>query len=393
MSATAPLPGMFFRDQAMAMARTFPEVNIGISTWGQTDERLLLHAKDHVFNISKMVHARKLRATENQLSTNAVEYFSPALTFTRKILRGNIQSILKVNIINLRKFEFTFGKVDLIHAHCAYPAGYLAMMLKQKFRIPYIISEHMSPFPFPSFINKNGNISDFIRQPYAHANQVIAVGPALADHIARLNLGKPKVIFNPVDEDFFKPADASTTNKRFRFFTLGRLEHQKGIDVLLQSILKLIRTNSNFEFFIGGDGSQAETLKNLATSLRIQNHVNWLGELTREQCRKEFQQCDAFVLPSRHESQGIVYTEAMACGKPSIGTRCGGPEFLINSDNGIVVEPENVSELSEALLHMMSSCKNYSVETIREDFIRRFSFKAFAAQLLPVYEDVMRKGK
>lgn len=389
MSENSPLTGIFFRDQALAMARTFSEINAGISVWGQNDERLLLHFRDHILNISKAIHARTLHAFEETLDANVRQYFSPAFTYTRKLLRGNIEGILKANISNLRKFESTFGKTDLIHAHCGYPGGYIAMLLKQRFGIPYMITEQMSPFPFSSFMSKKGNISDLIRLPYKHADQVIAVSPALADRIASLNLGTPKVIFNPVDETFFKPAEVLAENQNFRFFTLARLEHQKGIDVLLRSAREVIKIKSNAEFVIGGTGSESAVLKKLAVYLNIDKHIQWRGELTRQQALEQFQRCDAFVLPSRYESQGIVFTEAMACGKPSIGTRCGGPEFLINNDNGNVLEPDNVKDLTDALLKMMSEYKSYNGDLIRRDFMERFSFQAFAEQLMPLYQEIL----
>lgn len=391
MSPTSPLTGIFFRDQAIAVAKSVTGVNAGISTWGQNDDNLLLNARDHIFNLPKIINGLGKTTADEILLPNAVQYFTPAFTFTRKILNGNIKGIFKANVTNLKRFEDQFGKTDLIHAHCAYPGAYIAMMLKEKFSIPYVITEQMSPFPFPSFLNYEGECNDFVKKAYAHADRVIAVSPALAEKISSLKLGNPITIFNPVDENFFVPVKIPV-HERFCFFTLGRLEHQKGIDILLKAISKVIQVNSNLEFVVGGSGSEFYNLTMQAEKLGIAKHVTWLGQLSREQARQQFQRCDAFVLPSRHESQGIVYTEAMACGKPSIGTICGGPEFLINEKNGMLVRPENVAELSRAMLWMLENHKRYNPEQIRKDFVERFSIKAFVSQLLPVYESILKRN-
>ena len=71
---------------------------------------------------------------------------------------------------------------------------------------------------------------------------------------------------------------------------------------------------------------------------RLEQRVRLLGALSREQARDELRGCDCFVLPSRHESFGVVLAEATACGRPVISTRCGGPESIVTKENGILVE-------------------------------------------------------
>jgi len=117
--------------------------------------------------------------------------------------------------------------------------------------------------------------------------------------------------------------------------------------------------------------------------------VSWLGSLNRDQSLQEFQNCDAFVLASRHESMGIVFAEAMACGKPVICTKCGGPEFIIDHNTGFLVNPENELELVEAMIKMIDNYRNFSSEAIRNSFENKFSVPKVADQIMEVYKQAI----
>ena len=104
--------------------------------------------------------------------------------------------------------------------------------------------------------------------------------------------------------------------------------------------------------------------------------------------RHGFETCDCFVLPSHHESFGIVFTEAMACGKPVIATRCGGPEAIVRPESGLLLEVGDVDALADALEHMFRHAHEYDRERIRADFERRFSRAVIVDALEAIYERV-----
>ncbi len=400
-SATDPLTGCFFRDQALVLARHFPEVNIGISTWGQNDERLLLWSARPLSSMKKMFVTEKFSFTQNEISNNVVEYFSPAFTWSWKIRKGNIHKIIKANLKNYHLFEEKFGKPDVIHAHTAFPGGYIAMKISGITGIPYIITEHMSPFPFNYYTTKSGGLANRIRNPYTRSKVNIAVSFALADKMTAFGVPNVKVIHNSLDEQIFRPPKENPPPSPFIFFTLGRMTAQKGIDILLRAI-KLVGPDNKIRFKIGGDGEDLEKYKKLAFDLGINQQVQWLGSLNQKQVVSEMQNCHAFVLPSRHESMGIVFAEAIACGKPVIGTRCGGPEEIINNINGYLIPPENPEEthdqethdraslhLANAIQRMTGNYGLFDAKTIRGDFLQRFSSKTITAQIMEIYTGVI----
>ena len=108
---------------------------------------------------------------------------------------------------------------------------------------------------------------------------------------------------------------------------------------------------------------------------------------------KQFRNCDVYILPSRHESFGVSYIEAMACGKPVIATDCGGPADFVNSENGILVPVGNVEEISNAILNMAENYKTYDPEEIRKFFLNTFSRKVVSSEIFHLYEEVVRQNE
>jgi glycosyltransferase involved in cell wall biosynthesis len=387
-SITDPLPGIFFREQALGMAKKNKDLNIGISTWGQNDDRMLLWSGEPLKSISKFLLQGSISATQNDLLVNrVVEYFQPTFTWTSSVFHGNMKKIIRANLSNLKKFEDRFGKVDIIHAHVGFPAGHIARVILKVTGIPYVITEQMSPFPHKYFLDKRGNLKGQLREAYQKSARNIAISNALVSEMKRRNVEKLIMIPNLVDEAHFQLAKAAGEKGHFTFFTLGRMVPQKGIDILLEAFANL---NIEAVLRIGGDGPYIKAYKKLACDLQIDYRITWLGALDKNQALKEYQNCDAFVLPSRHESMGVVFAEAMACGKPVIATICGGPEEFVDECSGILIPKENKAALSGAMVQMAKSIHQFQPHTIREQFEKRFSTRVVTGQLLNVYSEVVK---
>jgi len=104
-------------------------------------------------------------------------------------------------------------------------------------------------------------------------------------------------------------------------------------------------------------------------------------------------ECDFFVLPSFYENFGVVYIEAMACGKPVIATNAGGPKEIVNEDIGVLVPPKDVEALIKAIEYMLDNYQNYSTEKIAQYAKKRFSYEAIGKILDEVYKSIHQKEK
>jgi glycosyltransferase involved in cell wall biosynthesis len=375
-----PTVGIFQKEQAELLAKVKPEWNIGISLWGSHEPSLWLKANKPFESLFRVTSKFPLKPYDNQLSANCVEIFHPAFTWSRKIQRGNIKGIIEVNRRNLERFEKHFGKVDIIHAHVAYPAGMIASQLCAEFQIPFVITEHMSPFPLPSF---KSDYRKTLLPPLQEASTIISVSESLQSELT-INGIESRVIPNLIDTERFFPKKVDHAIPQI--LAVGRLEKQKGFDLLIGALAKL--KELDWHLSIVGEGSEQKKLMALIRENRLENRIELKGDLSRESVVSEMQQCDFFVLSSRHESFGMVVAETMACGKPVVFTKCGGVTELLDESVGIASKSE-LGSLSQNLEQMLRGFRQFEPELIRDFVSKRFAPEVIANQIEKVYQEVL----
>lgn len=362
--------GSFFKEQASAFVKYYPDSNIYVSS-------VVLYPltyKRPFFSLNELMMYRNNRKFSCQTTEfNLIESEVGSLTWSKKILNGNFSNLIRLHEVNLIKAIKKFGSIDIIHAHVSYPGGYIANVLSKKYHIPYVITEHMGPFPFKIYLNKDGDAIDEIKIAINEAQEVFAVSPSLAKEMEKYGFKEPLFIPNMVDEDFFQPSSHTHANKRFTFLTVARLVPLKGIEDLLNAIKKIILIRPNITFRIVGYGPKYKEYVEMAERFKISEYIEWLGKKDREEVLIEFQNCDAFVLPSHIETFGLVYAEAIACGKPIIATRCGGAECIINDINGVLINVGDTDGLIDSMLNIIDNYNNYDSKEIRLDFLNNFS--------------------
>jgi glycosyltransferase involved in cell wall biosynthesis len=126
--------------------------------------------------------------------------------------------------------------------------------------------------------------------------------------------------------------------------SIGRLDPQKGYDVLLRSLAELPDVGA----VIVGDGPERDRLESLARRLGIDARVVWPGR--RADARDHLTTFDVFVLPSRFEGFPLVLLEAMLAGVPIVATDVGSvTELVRDGETGLVVPPDDVEALTHAV--------------------------------------------
>ena len=296
------------------------------------------------------------------------------------------------------RYEKQFGRPDLILAHSVTWAGYASYLINRKHGIPYVIVEHRSFFVWSSREARQMVLPFHVPLfglAYDHCEKLILVSDSLKkgmDALVPSAVERSVVIPNMIREDLFLPPQEPRKADPFVFIWAGRLEHVKGVDLLLVAVKKLSeKTDRRFLVRLAGKGSLKEELEHQAEALGVADRVSFLGRLSREDMLIEMQEANCFILPTRYEAFGVVLIEAMATGLPLIATRSGGPESIVTRENGLLIEPENVDELAAAMQEIMANIKDYSAEVIRKQTLKRYGDRSVIKQYIQLFLQLLEE--
>lgn len=377
----SPTLGSFFWDQALALRRAGHKVTLFYS-----DTYSVKYIKDYITYEEESIFEKE------GIIIYRRRYFCPL----KHGMEGYREAFAKGILQLYNKYYIQIGQLDVIHAHCCVWAGYAAMRLSEKIGVPYIITEHATLFELhKDQISKSNN--RYIRQVFEQAAKVICVSHAFAELISEYRSANDiAVIGNVVDFEQFKPC-ACESHKKVRFLTVCYMNtydqlKKKGIDILLKAWKDFARKCDTAKLFIGGGGQAAQKAIEWCKEYDILDSVSFLGSLDRSQVVSWMQQCDCFVLPSRYETFGVVYVEAMACGKPVIAAANGGPDDFVKDFNGMLIAPDDSVSLQYALEQMYNACKRYDPNRIRMFVQNQFSEQAISQQLEQTYQQIIGKG-
>lgn len=381
-----PMVGIFFKEQALLYSEEHNDDKIVISRWAHGE--YIINLKTPLVALRKLMGYAISKETMALLSHNTIELFTPSLEFRPRKYFMSIKHIIKANIINFKKAERICGKIDIIHAHASFPAGFIAYKLSKIFNVPYILTEHMGPFPFPFYLN-NGSLLPELKAAFLHANKVIAVSFFLKNEMKKYGVNVDVTVPNFIDDNFFKIDINDNIRKKFIFLVIGSITKEKGIDVILKAFSMAFINNNNVFLRIVGVGNNFNEMKEFATALALGDKVEWVGQLDRFGVKDALNECDSLIVGSLYETFGVVVSEALSCGKPVISTRCGGPEEMINSTNGILVQNGSIVEMSKAMIEMYSDCAKFKNFNIRADYILKYGKQVSITKLRSIYLDVL----
>lgn len=285
------------------------------------------------------------------------------------------------------------GKPDIIHVHSILYAGFAAKAISDKFQIPYVVTEHSSAYASGLVTPAQKRMAEQVSK-YAHKR--FAVSRPFAVFLSDYFLVKNspwEVMPNIVNERFFSSLIEDRDKREpFTFINVGLLKPNKGVGILIKAFAKALSSQPDLKLKIGGDGSERATLVALAHDLSVADNIEFLGMLSREQVVEQMTSSDAFVLSSQYETFGVVLIESLALGKPVIATRCGGPEDIVQEENGILVQVNNVDALAAAMLTLYNDRLSYKSEGIREACRASYSEEAVARKLIQSYNDVLDRN-
>lgn len=237
----------------------------------------------------------------------------------------------------------------------------LTLLATQSLKIPVLVDEQNHPAMYSI-----GRSWEKLRQlTYPQASRVVAVTARALSYFPTTIQSRGCVIPNPalpvkVDED-----SLNINLKKPFLIAVGRLEEQKGFDILLRAFAQVANLYPQWNLIILGEGSLRPQLESLVRELNVVDRVDLPGVV--KDPFSFMQQAEFFVMSSRYEGFPNALCEAMACGLPVISTDCpSGPREIIRDNiDGILVPIENVSALAAAIQRLIAN------ETERERLASR----------------------
>ena len=383
------------------------------------DEAVRLSNRDvelHVASYLMRIHDKRM-----ELSVNGVRVHKFSEKIDASILLSSMKGLTELPLISLVYPKIVVSTVtyscfiaklvekydiDIIHAHFAYPEGFAAMLAKNVVQKPLVLTLHGYDIVTDPSVNYGKRLKKrydtMIRKVLAKADIVFGASKYVCAEALNAGCSQERLVHLPngVDLKRFTPdIDGSPLRSRFVvndrpvIFTLRGHSPKNGIEYLIKAVPSVLRDVPNAMFIIGGEGPLRSYHEHLAEELGVSRHVLFVGRIPPMELPRYYAACNIFVIPSVIEAFGLVTVEAMACGKPVIGSNVGGiPEVIKEGVNGLLVKPRDPEDLANKIVSLLENpdlTKKMGAEG-RRMAEENFDIKRRIDRILTIYSKLKR---
>ena len=291
-----------------------------------------------------------------------------------------------------KKYIKENGMPDIIHCQSIFNAGFLGEFLSDKYKIPYLITEHNSGFYY-----KDQGFENFVSQTkriIGKSSKCLAVSSNYAEYLNNLFSDQLKwsVHHNLVADIFLKPPIKTPRNDKFIFICISRLSKIKNIQLIIKSFKEFNDLIPNSELRLIGIGSEEKNLKQLAINLKVDNKVIFLGMKPRKEVVEEINSSHVLVYSSNFETFGVIFVESLALGRPVITTDCGSAREIINKHVGLISKKNDVNDMLSSMLEIHKNYNIYNPEKLREYCKEKFSERKISIKLINLYREILNNS-
>ncbi|MDB9315089.1 glycosyltransferase [Spirulina sp. CS-785/01] len=221
--------------------------------------------------------------------------------------------------------------------------------------------------------------------------QQVTVLPNTFDHHSFKPAPKPQYLLNRYNLTPDQPILLTVTR-------LGRSATYKGYDQILHALVTLRKQIPNLHYLLVGKGDDTPRIQALIEQLHLQDCVTLTGFVPDEELCNYYNLCDVFALPSKGEGFGIVYLEALACGKPILaGNQDGSVDPLLHGKLGCLVHPDDLNSITHNLQQLLQRTHPnpilFQPEALRQAAIEHFGLPQFKNTLKTLISKQRLKGR
>ncbi len=291
-------------------------------------------------------------------------------------------------------------QLDILHVHYAIPhaaAAFLAREMLQPTKLKIITTLHGTDI---TLVGQEPSFFPMTRFLIEKSDAVTAVSNFLKDETRKIfGVGeKIKVIPNFVDSRVFKPLEDPGLRLQYAaenekiILHASNFRQVKNISAVVE-VFHLLRRDHNVRLLLVGDGPEIPDIRKMVSERGLQEWVTFLGQ--EDHLEKIMPVADVLLLPSLHESFGLVALEAMACAVVPVVTSVGGAsEFISDGHNGFLRAPDDVVGMVEAIGPILANDEHRQIlsEYARQDATMDFGASCIMRQYLDLYEKIMSNG-
>jgi glycosyltransferase involved in cell wall biosynthesis len=304
---------------------------------------------------------------------------------------GKLFSLVNYFLLNRRYIKAYIkanGLPDYVHVHVPIKAGLIALWIKWRYKIPYLLTEHygiynnVSPMPFRK---RSLAFRYFSKQIIRRAAVFLPVSNKIALDIGLQAVKRNyTVITNTVDTALFHYTPAPLS--KFIFLHVSNMVPIKNVPGIVRSFAELWRVRQDMELWLTGPVPEEISLL-INSSGAYNKGVILKGEVSYAEVAEQMQLAHCILLFSCTENMPCVLLEAFCCGRPVIATRVGGIPEVVNTNNGILVSSEDEKGLYEAMNSMMNNYHYYNLASISKKATDLYSYEAIGKQIGKMYEN------
>lgn len=314
----------------------------------------------------------------------------PAIDHRPLAIAGASDSPLSAVAANLRRVRvlrraIAASKPDVVVSFMD-QTNIVVLLATRGLGLPVIVAEHNDPAHHP--IGRGwGSLR---RALYPRATRVAMLTERAASHFAPAIRRRVAVIPNPIALPAPDPARQAGNDGGPTLVAVGRLDAQKGFDLLLRAFARIAPNHPEWRLVIWGNGPQRDDLERLRDDLGLAARVSLPG--TTDRIHQKLDTSDLFVLSSRYEGFPMALCEAMAVGLPVVAFDCPtGPREIVRPGiDGVLVPPEDVAALAAALDRLMGDpADRRRLAERAPEVLDRFGLEP----VLAIWDDVLREAR
>ncbi len=281
----------------------------------------------------------------------------------------------------------------IIHAQVAYPDGWAGAALAAELGLPLVLTLHGQELQ--KIVHWGDKLRALVEGTLARAGAVVVPSEKMLTLADKHGVPKSKLhlVYNGLDAlakaDLPQDLQARLRDKQI-LLSVCHLEPEKGVQHNIEAVALLKDQHPQLVYLVVGDGSYRTRLQELAQELEVQDRVIFAGRQPRDKVGGFYQAAHVFSMPSRDESFGIVYLEAMAAGLPVIGTQGEGIEPIIREHGaGRLVKHGDVPALAREISNLLDPALAAELGSRGKAAAARFTWQDYARQLLAIYNSLI----